>query len=273
MRARLASTANALLARRAYKVPIHRSVPKIAQSVSAVRNVTGLPKRPHQPVPPIPLPEFVPEPSKGTPVHVKAYFIARSIDVVDLRCKMYQSSKHEVQPKSVTIYLNENLNQYISVFDYGSVVFFNVPEESHADHLKMIRTLAKQAVPEAFQHNESYKLLIHENLEMPSVIHAEHLNIRCLDNSNITIVSTLMAQTVAMDYFAATVDRMLEEFSRINMALETTGDIKSMREEDLYRLIASNSGVFTNVLWKLGIFEGTDVAWERADYSVTWDCE
>lgn len=219
----------------------------------------------------IPGPKSVPEPSKGIPVFVKAYYVARGIELAGLHGKLYPSSKQDLQPKSVTIHVNNNLNQYISIFNYGSVVFFNIPEEEHSNQIRLIKTAAILPIPEVLQHNESYKLLIHENLETPSVIHAEHLNIRSLDSSNTTIVSVVMAQTVAMDYYAATVDKTIATFTNMNMKIQDTGNFTALKETDLYKLIASNNMVFTNVLSKLGFFEGTDVAWEHAEYSNTWE--
>jgi uncharacterized Rmd1/YagE family protein len=135
----------------------------------------------------------------------------------------------------------------------------------------MIKSLSILPISEVLQHNETYKLLVHENLEAPSVIHAAHLNIRQLDSSNITIVSVVMAQTVALDYYAATVDKMVEKFTAMNINIQETGKFTSLKETDLYKLVASNNSVFTNVLSKLGFFEGTDVAWEHAEYSTTWE--
>ena len=42
-------------------------------------------------------------------------------------------------------------------------------------------------------------------------------------------------------------------------------------QKQLYKLIASNSTVIATVLSKLGIFEGSDAAWENSDYSSTWE--
>lgn len=241
---------------------------KVTVGPHSLRHMSGTPSALH-----FPGPKSIPEPSKGIPVFVKAYYVARGIELAGLHGKLYPSSKQEHQPKSVTIHVNEKLNQYISIFNYGSVVLFNIPEEDHNNHIRMIKSASILPIPEVQQHNESYKLLVHENLETPSVIHAEHLNIRCLDSSNITIVSVVMAQTVAMDYYAATVDKTITTFTNMNMRIQDTGDFNQLKEADLYKLIASNNMVFTNVLSKLGFFEGTDVAWEHAEYSTTWDGE
>jgi len=82
-----------------------------------------------------------------------------------------------------------------------------------------------------------------------------------------------MAQTVALDYYAASAERMLESFMQMNMKIENSGSFSfySLEAVSLYKLIASNNTVITNVLSKLGIFEGSDAAWENADYHYTWE--
>ena len=231
------------------------------------RSLSGIPKRSIGVLPP----SIVPEPANGVPVHVKAYFVAKGIDIMRLAGKLYPSAKQNFQNKCVTIQINENLNQHISVFSYGSVVFYNIPEEDHSNHIRMIKTMSILPISEILQFNESYKLLIHENLEEPSVIHAEHLNIRELDNSNITIVSAVMSQTVAMDWYAANVDNTIERFTIMNMNVQESGAFKNLKETELFKIVASNNSVFTNVLSKLGFFEGNEVAWESAEYYSTWE--
>jgi hypothetical protein len=63
-----------------------------------------------------------PQPSAGVAVAVKAYYIARSIDVEKAHSMVYSSWADEFQKKSVTVTLDASLNQHISIFKYGSVV-------------------------------------------------------------------------------------------------------------------------------------------------------
>lgn len=49
---------------------------------------------------------------------------------------------------------------------------------------------------------EDYKIMVNKNLDRPSVVKAEHVNIRSLNSNNIAIISTVMAQSVALDYYA-----------------------------------------------------------------------
>jgi uncharacterized Rmd1/YagE family protein len=80
-----------------------------------------------------------------------------------------------------------------------------------------------------------------------------------------------MAQTVALDYYAVLADRLLETFVVMNEKIEGNGNFNTLDNKGLYKLVASNNAVITNVLSKLGIFEGSDAAWDDADYHYTWE--
>lgn len=193
-----------------------------------------------------------PEPSKGIPVSVHAYYIARGIDYMAFNTKltdnMYKGCKQEYQPKSVTITIDESLNQYVTIFKYGSVVLFNIPEEQHIQHQRQINEVAVTPIAEGLQHNENFKLIVHENLERPSIIKAQHMNIRHLDANNLTIVSTIMAQTVALDYHAVSVNKMLQSFTKMNESVRDTGSFQGLSAKELHKLVALNNTVITSVL-------------------------
>jgi uncharacterized Rmd1/YagE family protein len=209
----------------------------------------------------------------GNPVATKAYFIARSIEIHKIHSNIYGSNnKQEFHSKSVTVTIDESLSQYIAVFKYGSVVMFNIPEVMHVEHLRKIKEVAViSPIAEGMQHTEDFKVIVNEHLDKPSGLKSEHLNIRCLDSKNLAIVSTVMAQTVALDYCEVIVNRIVEQFMHMNVKIEESGKFDDLNPEDLYRLVAANNTVITNVLTKLGIFEGSDAAWENQDYSDTFE--
>jgi uncharacterized Rmd1/YagE family protein len=97
----------------------------------------------------------VPSPEGGTVVTVKAYYVARGIDVIRVHSKLYNSYPQEFHTKSVTIKLNEELNQYITIFNYGSCVFFNINDDAQLEHLRRIKEAAvSNPVAEGLQHTE-----------------------------------------------------------------------------------------------------------------------
>ena len=60
-----------------------------------------------------------------------------------------------------------------------------------------------------------------------------------------------MAQTVALDHYAESVERMIVSFMVMNMKIEKTGNFDLLNKKDLYKLVASNNTVITNVLSKV----------------------
>ena len=192
---------------------------------------------------------------------------------------LYKDSPQRFDEKSLTITLNAAENQYVSVFTYGSVVLFNVPSSQHQDHISKIEESGiVTPLANSGHFTDNYKVVIHENMkDGSSVVKSDHLNVRVLDSKNLSIISTVMAQTVSLDYYADAVDRMLESFQEMNLRVEKTstmlglnptGTLDKMR---LYKLVASNNTVITNVLSKLGIFEGSDAVWESGEYHDTWE--
>jgi len=215
-----------------------------------------------------------PPEEKGTKVAVKAYYLARSIDILRVhKSASYREKRQDFQSKSLTVTIDAANNQHISIFGYGPVVLFNIPESEHPEHLRLIKEAAALTpIAEGLQHTDKYKIVIHDQLDRPSVIKATHVNLSSLDSKNLQIVSTVMAQTVSLDYYADKTDRMLESFMKMNNKIEESGNFDALNQTRLYRLVASNNTVITNVLSKLGIFEGgPDATWENSDYHYTWE--
>jgi uncharacterized Rmd1/YagE family protein len=181
------------------------------------------------------------------------------------------SQKQEFRDKAVTITIDAASNQYISAFRYGSVVMFNVPKDSHMEHLEKIREAANAApLADGLQYTDDYNVYVDSNLAYPAVIKPKHLNIRNLDSNNLTIIGTVIAQSVAIDYHFAETNRFLDLFSDINTKIESTGSFKGLQVKEMYKIMAANNRVIVSVLYKMGIFEGTDVAWDNSEYADTF---
>lgn len=95
-------------------------------------------------------------------------------------------------------------------------------------------------------------MIIHRELGRPFSIKAEHLNVRILDYPNIVVVSTVMAQTVALDYYAEAVDKMMNIFMKINQNIQVTNKVGHEARIGLNKLVAQNIAVNVAVVSELG---------------------
>ena len=167
----------------------------------------------------------IPTAEIGVPVSVKAYYIARGIDITCVEGNLYGTNREQLHGKSIIITVDRKLNQYISIFEYGSCVFFNIPTAQHSEHLRRIREAAfVESNIGKFEHTENYTVVILDRLDKPSAIKPEHVIIRCLDRNNIVIIGTVLAQSVALDHYAATVEEKLETFMRMNKNIEESAN-------------------------------------------------
>ena len=55
---------------------------------------------------------------------------------------------------------------------------------------------------------------------------------------------------------------MIDKFMSMNKKFEELGKFKETDNSNLFKLIASNNSVTLSLISKLGIFEGSDAAWE-----------
>jgi uncharacterized Rmd1/YagE family protein len=166
-------------------------------------------------------------PSAVGTIDVKAYYIARGIDILSVHGSSYGSRPTAFQSKSLTITVDESKGQFISVFKYGSVVLFNVPEDEHSEHLMSIQEAATGfAIPTNLQHTEEYVIVEDEGLSKKCVLKShDQLTVRSLDSNCIQIVGGVMAQTVALDYYAVLVEKMVETFMNMNVKMGESGKI------------------------------------------------
>lgn len=85
------------------------------------------------------------------------------------------------------------------------------------------------------------------------------------------ILSMCIPISVLVFLSIALVERRLEDFLQMTVKVEERGSFHELRMPELYQLVAANNRIFGAVLSKLGIFEGSDAAWDNADYFDTWE--
>tara|TARA_A100001015_G_C14901819_1_gene676696 strand:+ start:83 stop:544 length:462 start_codon:yes stop_codon:yes gene_type:complete len=98
-------------------------------------------------------------------IPVKAYYVSQGIDILKVHSNnTYRSCPATFQSKSVTITINEQKQHFISVFKYGSIVFFNIPEYEHEEYIAQIQDASVMApIPYNLQLTEAYSIYLDQN--------------------------------------------------------------------------------------------------------------
>jgi Uncharacterised ACR, YagE family COG1723 len=91
-----------------------------------------------------------------------------------------------------------------------------------------------------------------------------------LDMNGISVVSHVMAQTVALDTYNDMVDELLTKFAKINYKVTQTGLVPDSERAFLFKTIAQNHIIFNDMISKLRIKDRSDTAWNLTRYESTW---
>jgi len=207
---------------------------------------------------------------RAVPVHAR--YLAKTIDVALFQEKFVQKGirrrTFERDSVMLTINTSEDRRGHVVVFNYGAVVFFNVPRGLRTWCLQSFAPFCKDTIPDGFQPVEDYSCKV---IDGGPTIGFDSVALPKLDGHNLAVIATVLAQSVALDHYAAKADAMLEAFTRLNSSVERTGVFSALEKRSLFRLVALNNTLFTDVIAKIGILERSNTAWKYLQYADIWE--
>ncbi|XP_023549259.1 uncharacterized protein LOC111807669 [Cucurbita pepo subsp. pepo] len=216
-------------------------------------------------------------------IPVRAFFISTS---VDLR-RLVDQNKHNFIPPSsrmtnyVVLKFGDlcDVNSYgasisgsdccfMVVFQYGSIVLFNVREHEVDGYLKIVEKHASGLLPE--MRKDEYEVREMPALDTWMEGGLDYIMLQYLNIDGIRTIGSVLGQSIALDYYGRQVDGMVAEFTDINREMEATGKFK-MKRKKLFQLVGKANSNLADVILKLGLFERSDIAWKNAKYAQIWE--
>ena len=229
-------------------------------------------------------------PAEGTSAYdymlpVRAYYVGSTIDVRALAKQMPAYPKEfnregviiRMSPKKVAELPSidgdapippEMLSRYLVVFKFGSVVFYNMGHKEREECLKLARSFT--STPLAVPMTDDYRVVVRPTLTDWASLESDHIVLKRMDINNISVISSVLAQTVALEHYEQKVDGMVEIFSKLNKSTELTGDL-NISKKRLFSLVAENNNTLTELITKLGLLGRSDTAWQYAQYNIVWE--
>ncbi|KAJ4960641.1 hypothetical protein NE237_020551 [Protea cynaroides] len=211
---------------------------------------------------------------------VKAYFLCTSIDLKSIqtenssnvvppssRSSNYIALRYSNFPSKVNgacIVEDWSCCCYMVVFQYGSVVLFNIADDEVENYLEIVKRHAFGLLPEMRRDDYAVKekpLLVEDMQGGP-----DYIVLKNLDTDGIRIIGSVLGQSVALDYFVSQIDDMVEEFTDINRGLEKNGTF-TMDRRKLFQLVGKANSNMADVILRVGLFERSEIAWRDAKYA------
>ncbi|CAJ1967844.1 unnamed protein product [Sphenostylis stenocarpa] len=194
-------------------------------------------------------PNFVPSSSRMT-----NYIVLKFGDICD--------------SKGSDTFLSGSSGYYMVVFQYGSIVLFNVPEHEVDGYLNMVKKHASGLFTE--MRKDEYEVREKPSLSTWMEGGLDYIMLQYLNIDGIRIIGSVLGQSIALDYYGRQVDGMVAEFTDINREMEATGKVKMQRKK-LFQLVGKANSNLADVILKLGLFESSDIAWKDAKYAQIWE--
>ncbi|XP_052625267.1 protein RETARDED ROOT GROWTH, mitochondrial isoform X2 [Lactuca sativa] len=163
---------------------------------------------------------------------------------------------------------NPSSHSYMVVFQYGSAVLFNVEDHEVESYLDIIRRHASGLLQETRKDDYVVKekpLLMEDMQGGP-----DYIVLRNFDIDSIRTISSVLGQSIALDYFVSQVDGMIEEFTYINRVMEKTGTF-TMDRKKLFQLVGKANSNLADVILRVGIFDRSEIAWREAKYAQIYE--
>ncbi|KAL5991038.1 hypothetical protein ACLOJK_011944 [Asimina triloba] len=155
---------------------------------------------------------------------------------------------------------------FMVVFQYGSIVLFNVSDHEVDGYLKIVEKHASGLLSEmrkdgklSLQVGLDFRYLDYAVLEKPSLETwmqggPDYIVLKNLNIDGIRTIGSVLGQSIALDYYIRQVDGMVAEFTDINRGMEKTGTF-TMKRKKLFQLVGKANSNLADVILKLGLFE------------------
>ena len=204
---------------------------------------------------------------------VQAVQVAESIDIAKVISKVFatKSARKMMERLSVVVQLppdeNHDTDRFIAVFRFGSVVFFNVAPREVSSFVEKIKKCSSEPILSGNEIKENFCVHVQPDLlEDQKVTTGEYCVVQELNMKSVDVISNVMAQSVALDFYNDTVDELLANFEVINQKVTGTGNLTTVDRDKMFRAVARNNGIFIEMVSKVGIKDRVDTAWNLSQY-------
>ncbi|KAJ6842132.1 uncharacterized protein M6B38_303230 [Iris pallida] len=114
------------------------------------------------------------------------------------------------------------------VFQYGSIVLFNVSDHEADGYLKIVERHASGLLAE--MRKDDYAVVENPTLETWMKGGLDYIKLKNLSIDGIRIIGSVLGQSIALDHYIGQVDGMVAEFTDINRGMEKTGTFTMERK-------------------------------------------
>ena len=188
---------------------------------------------------------------------IKSVHVVEKLKLKDLR-ERFTRPPFEFSNYELIVRYSED--SYLFVYNYGAVVFFNVPEDLQERELSAIqeyRLPSDQGRP-----TDVFALEVHHGT--PMKVYFDRVVVPMLSKEVVTIVCMLLAESTALEYYEVLIQNLLEQTNTFSNRLQRQGRMLES-SEDLIKFIGLCLSTKSEIISNLYIVDSPDETWENHD--------
>ncbi len=187
---------------------------------------------------------------------IRAYHIAERLKLKEIRDKFGLNTK-EFSNYEMVVSL-EGDNSYMIIYNFGSVVFFNVPNEVLDIHLARLSEFRTPS--DTMRTSDSFLIEISDVGQNRAQF--DRIEVRELTYDSVKLASVLLAQSTALEYYEILIEDLMEKTNKFSRRLEEQGRFLE-ENEDLIKFIGKCLNTRQEIISNLYIVDSPDEIWEN----------
>jgi required for meiotic nuclear division protein 1 len=187
-------------------------------------------------------------------MRLSAFYIAEQLHLRKLK-DAYTGLLLQENPSELFYRVDED--RYFYAFDYGAVVFANMPDVDMSQSLVFLQQFCENPLSEKLRDDFE---IIHRP-ESGLDFGFDSLVTPRLDEDTAKITMMNLAQSVSLDFYAQRGDMLLSEVHKITDQMEKEGRIDISKKE-MIRFIGRTLNSQNRIVENLFIFDSPEVAWD-----------
>jgi uncharacterized Rmd1/YagE family protein len=197
------------------------------------------------------------------PIAVSAYGFASTLKLKDL-LPLFPQGQARVEKDRLLAGLGPQ--RWVIAYDFGAVVFVGIDEKECE---RLVQAMSKELKDEPHRPlTESF--FIEVVPEAPMQVRFDRVIVPALELPAVEIVAEVIAQSVAMDYYAADVDEIERETDRIAAELRIVGRLRG-RIRTTLQFIGLCIATRNDIISTLALFDKPDATWESEALDRLWN--
>jgi uncharacterized Rmd1/YagE family protein len=191
------------------------------------------------------------------------YYLSLSLRFKDLCAYLQSNYKTDYHKDVIHLKIQDS---DVFVFEYGSVVFWNASFDQQQSIIEIISEYSNEKIPERIQESIQYQIGENEHLKIANEIiflsktHPYFEMLAC---------SYAIAQSINLDYFESSIEKLIIRTKTIPQEMATTGKI-SMPATNISKLIGEILLEKHSINLHFNLLEKPDFFWEYSEFEKSY---